>query len=84
MQPNAQDKQETDGGTKDAIRRYPPTINRTGFPLTDAAIKALGPDGPGIYDQAKKDLGFPDGPYTSVTDTAIADRMSLLVNRANR
>ncbi len=61
-----------------------PTVNQTGLPLTDAALDALGPEGPEIYEQAKKDLAFPDGPYTSMMDKAIASRMSTIADRANR
>ena len=53
-----------------------PTTNRTGFPETDAAIEALGANGPEIYEKAKQEINFPDGPFSDVTDKAIAARMS--------
>ncbi|HEA67972.1 MAG TPA: hypothetical protein ENI07_14295 [Desulfobacterales bacterium] len=71
-------------GNENQQEKPPSTVNQTGFPLTDAALEALGPEGPEIYEQAKKDLAFPDGPYTSGMDKAVANRMSTLVDRAVR
>lgn len=56
---------------------------KTGFKLTDEAYAALGPEGPEIYRQACHDLNFDDGPFSDVTDRAVAARMSTIAERGD-